>query len=39
VLLGLLRAGDGTTLKLQEACDLTAADVRRAVGEADRRPG
>jgi ATP-dependent Clp protease ATP-binding subunit ClpA len=39
VLLGLLRAADGTTLKMLEAFDLTTADVRRAVGEADRRAG
>ncbi len=39
VLLGLLRGGDSTALNLLEAFDLTADDVRRAVGEADRRAG
>ncbi len=39
VLLGLIRAGDGTVLQTLAAFDLGADDVRRAVDEADRRAG
>ena len=39
VLLGILRQGDKVALETLEAFDITVADVRRAVGEADRRAG
>jgi ATP-dependent Clp protease ATP-binding subunit ClpA len=39
VLLAILRQGDTVALKTLEAFDVTVADVRRAVGEADRRAG
>jgi ATP-dependent Clp protease ATP-binding subunit ClpA len=39
VLLGILRQGDSTARQTLEAFDLTVADVRRAVSEADRRAG
>ena len=39
VLLGILRQGDKVALETLEAFDLTVADVRRAVQEADRRAG
>jgi ATP-dependent Clp protease ATP-binding subunit ClpA len=39
ILLALLRHGDSTALETLKAFDLTVADVRRAVGEADRRAG
>jgi len=39
VLLGILRQGDSTALETLQAFDLTVADVRRAVDEADRRAG
>ncbi len=39
VLLGILRQGDSVPLQTLAAFDLTVADVRRAVAEADRRAG
>ena len=39
VLLGILRQGDKVALETLEAFDVTVADVRRAVAEADRRAG
>jgi ATP-dependent Clp protease ATP-binding subunit ClpA len=39
VLLGILRQGDKVALETLEALDVTVADVRRAVEEADRRAG
>ena len=39
VLLGILRQGDPVALETLEAFDVTVADVRRAVAEADRRAG
>jgi ATP-dependent Clp protease ATP-binding subunit ClpA len=39
ILLGILREGDKVALKTLEAFDITVADVRRAVEEADRRAG
>jgi ATP-dependent Clp protease ATP-binding subunit ClpA len=39
VLLGILRQGDRTALETLRAFDLSVDDVRRAVGEADRRAG
>jgi ATP-dependent Clp protease ATP-binding subunit ClpA len=39
ILLGLLRQGDTVTLQTIKAFDLSVADVRRAVDEADRRAG
>ena len=39
VLLGILRQGDTVALKTLEAFDITVADVRRAVADADRRAG
>ncbi len=39
VLLGILRQGDKVALETLEAFDVTVADVRRAVEEADRRAG
>ena len=39
VLLGILRQGDKVALEALKAFDLTVGDVRRAVGEADRRAG
>jgi ATP-dependent Clp protease ATP-binding subunit ClpA len=39
VLLGILRQGDKVALETLEAFDISVADVRRAVEEADRRAG
>jgi ATP-dependent Clp protease ATP-binding subunit ClpA len=39
LLLGLIRSGDHTVLQTLAAFDLHPDDVRRAVGEADRRAG
>jgi ATP-dependent Clp protease ATP-binding subunit ClpC len=39
VLLGILRQGDRVALEALKALDLAVDDVRRAVGEADRRAG
>jgi ATP-dependent Clp protease ATP-binding subunit ClpA len=39
ILLGLVRMGDQTVLQTLAAFDLDPDDVRRAVGEADRRAG
>jgi len=39
ILLAILRQGDKVALETLEAFDLTVADVRRAVAEADRRAG
>ena len=39
ILLGILRQGDKVALETLEAFDLSVADVRRAVAEADRRAG
>jgi ATP-dependent Clp protease ATP-binding subunit ClpC len=39
ILLGILRQGDKVALKTLEAFDVSVADVRRAVAEADRRAG
>jgi ATP-dependent Clp protease ATP-binding subunit ClpA len=39
LLVGLINAGDRTTLEALKAFDLDADDVRRAVAEADRRAG
>jgi ATP-dependent Clp protease ATP-binding subunit ClpA len=39
ILLGILRQGDTVALKTLKAFDVTVADVRRAVAEADRRAG
>jgi ATP-dependent Clp protease ATP-binding subunit ClpA len=39
LLLGILRQGESVALETLAAFDLTVADVRRAVEEADRRAG
>jgi ATP-dependent Clp protease ATP-binding subunit ClpA len=39
LLLGILRQGDSTAMETLKAFDLTVGDVRRAVGETDRRAG